>query len=61
MHIGKNIFVFIIGSRLTLNCFFLSLDAPCPEGENLYGSHPFYIELTKGKAHGVVCYYFIFA
>ncbi|RIA97248.1 glycosyl hydrolases family 31 protein [Glomus cerebriforme] len=28
-------------------------DAPCPVGENVYGAHPFYMELRKGKAHGV--------
>jgi alpha-glucosidase/lysosomal alpha-glucosidase len=30
-----------------------SRDAPCPENENIYGSHPFYLEMRKGKAHGV--------
>ncbi|KAG9298864.1 hypothetical protein G9A89_015885 [Geosiphon pyriformis] len=37
------------GQRMTL----WNRDAPCPEGENLYGSHPFYIEINEGKAHGV--------
>ncbi|CAG8440365.1 7604_t:CDS:2 [Ambispora gerdemannii] len=31
-----------------------SRDAPCPENENLYGTHPFYVELRDGKAHGVL-------
>ncbi|KAG0052379.1 alpha-glucosidase maltase [Gryganskiella cystojenkinii] len=30
-------------------------DCPCNEGENLYGSHPFYMEvLPSGLAHGVL-------
>ncbi|CAG8514259.1 10673_t:CDS:2 [Acaulospora morrowiae] len=37
------------GKRMTM----WARDAPCPEGENLYGSHPFYLELRNGKAHGV--------
>ncbi|CAJ0627901.1 2408_t:CDS:10 [Entrophospora sp. SA101] len=37
------------GKKMTL----WARDAPCPEDENLYGSHPFYIELRNGKAHGV--------
>ena len=31
-----------------------SRDSPTLENQNLYSSHPFYIEMRKGKAHGVV-------
>ncbi|CAG8656656.1 119_t:CDS:2, partial [Paraglomus brasilianum] len=37
------------GDRLT----FWARDAQNPVGENIYGSHPFYIELRDGMAHGV--------
>ncbi|KAK9763887.1 hypothetical protein K7432_009060, partial [Basidiobolus ranarum] len=33
-----------------------SRDAPCPEDENVYGSHPFYMEIRDGKAHGVLLF-----
>ncbi|RHZ86672.1 hypothetical protein Glove_48g60 [Diversispora epigaea] len=38
-----------VGSRMTI----WARDAQCHEGENLYGSHPYYVELRNGKAHGV--------
>ncbi|KAK9710209.1 hypothetical protein K7432_008600 [Basidiobolus ranarum] len=31
-------------------------DAACPEDENVYGSHPFYMEIRDGKAHGVLLF-----
>ena len=36
-----------------------TLDAQNPVGENIYGSHPFYIELRDGTAHGVVSKFII--
>jgi len=37
-------------------------DCPCNEGDNLYGSHPFYLEvLPSGQAHGVVGSFLDFA
>ena len=30
-------------------------DSPTPKDQNIYGSHPFHIEMRNGKAHGVVC------
>ncbi|CAJ0876250.1 14828_t:CDS:2 [Entrophospora sp. SA101] len=29
-------------------------DAPTPIDQNVYGAHPFYLEMRDGKAHGVV-------
>lgn len=29
-------------------------DCPCTVTENLYGSHPYYMEMRDGKAHGVL-------
>ncbi|KAI9322826.1 alpha glucosidase [Dichotomocladium elegans] len=29
-------------------------DAACPFSENVYGAHPFYMEIRDGKAHGVL-------
>ncbi|KAJ8658935.1 hypothetical protein O0I10_005317 [Lichtheimia ornata] len=29
-------------------------DAACPFNENIYGTHPFYMEIHDGKAHGVL-------
>jgi len=29
-------------------------DIDTPEQQNLYGSHPFYMEVRNGTAHGVV-------
>lgn len=31
-----------------------SRDCPCVPKENLYGSHPYYMEVRDGKAHGVL-------
>jgi len=28
-------------------------DTPSPVDENEYGTHPFYLEMRQGKAHGV--------
>ncbi|ORY06191.1 hypothetical protein K493DRAFT_252149 [Basidiobolus meristosporus CBS 931.73] len=33
-----------------------SRDTPCPEDENAYGCHPFYMEIRDGKAHGVLLF-----
>ena len=38
------------GSRLAL----FARDSPTVEGQNLYGSHPFYLQIQNNKAHGVV-------
>lgn len=38
------------GTRLAL----FARDSPTIENQNLYGAHPFYIEIRNGKAHGVV-------
>lgn len=36
-------------------------DCPCNEGDNLYSSHPFYMEvLPSGSAHGVVFIFYSF-
>jgi len=31
-----------------------SRDCPCTPGENLYGAHPYYMEVRNNKAHGVL-------
>jgi hypothetical protein len=31
-----------------------AFDQPTAEGQNLYGAHPFYIQIIDGKAHGIV-------
>jgi len=36
-----------------LNLTFWALDIPTPPEINLYGSHPFYMEIRNGVAHGV--------
>lgn len=38
------------GNRLTL----FARDSPTIENQNLYGAHPFYLQIQDGKAHGVV-------
>lgn len=41
-----------IGPRSRIALF--SRDSPTIQNENLYGAHPFYIQIQNGKAHGVV-------
>lgn len=30
-------------------------DSPTPKDQNIYGVHPFHMEMRNGKAHGAVC------
>lgn len=44
------------GSRLAL----FARDSSTIEGQNLYGSHPFYLQIQDEKAHGVVIIYNVY-